>query len=456
MKNFLSTCVARKTFVDLGTVTCSQNIQSLIGPFRMLSKYRTQYPDVVIQALCDLYCEYNTAFLPLVEKNREWNTDYQYCIEGGIPVNFGVQVDMIGLPQYFLDACVSKPLDEVRELLRTQIFEIENSLAMYQLLQELFCGSEGSFFKYRFRRSLNMLREKFSKKIALLAVTQEKYDSMRACEFGKKDGEVLTDDEVFERTGFDAFFGPEEFRAHIEQYGDSQYLLYVRSSHPVSKLRKPDLMVEHTLLDDAHMRRIIKANALTFNVDSSDMSFDRRINDTKEYMPPMDMAFSIDTDSDLFSSSFNEYLASGKLFHEFEGDMFSCAFKVYLEKQGIDPNHVASGDVCLRAKPRKESYGCYGHIVGPITKAKFRSELRRNIRHRGGYVIQPEMPVPYITNTADGAEYTYIDRVFFTCVNGQPSFVGGFRSLMPVHSIESKKQRNHGNGDTVWGEIVTI
>lgn len=419
---------------SLGHIVESHDIKSSLGPFHILPEYRTIYPNVVIRALGDLYDEYNRAFKPLVDANREWATDYQYCIPDGLPINWVVQIDMVGLPEGFLQTAMHMSMTDVREILRRRIFEIENSVAVYQLLEKFFSrDGRDSFFKMQFRSALAHLREQFGKPIALLAVTDQKYQALRESEFGKNDVEFLSDAEVEELSGFDRLFGPDEFQRHVEENGGRcQYLLYARTSDPVAKLKKPDLAVEHPLLSDPQMRRIIKAHAITFNVDSHDWPIGdvRRINDTKAYMPIMGMAFRITDSADLSSADFLAYLET------------------------LDQQEIAAEKVHLRAKPLKGTYGCYGHVRGYLTEGKFRRELRHEMRKRGDYVVQPEMPTPRLINSTDGMEYTFIDRNFFGIVDGTPQFLGGFRNLMPLDSFEAHEARIHGNGSAVYAEIV--
>lgn len=422
-------------FAALGNIVDRDDIKSSMSPFHVLPDYRIQYPEVVIRALSELYMEYNRVFVSLVEANKEWDTDYQYCLQNGVPINFGVQIDMVGLPQTFLDAASTKTRFEVRDILRGQIFEIENSLAMYQLLEKISSNGHNSFFKMRFRSILDALRRQFGKPIALLAITNQKYEAMKASEFGKKADEPLSNAEVAELSGFDRFMGPYEFQQHVEENGGRcQYILYARTSDPITKLKKPDVKVDHPLLDDPEMRRIIKANILTFNIDDPcwPINDQRRINDTKEYMPAMGMAFPITDDLDLLSSGFEKYLC----------------------EQGVDLEVVVSGKTALRCKPNKGTYGCYGHVRGFLSDRKFRNELRRNMRQRGGYMVQLERQTPHIINKTDGKEYTFIDRNFFGIANGYPEFMGGFRNLIPVDSFEAHEARIHGNSSAVWAEIT--
>lgn len=449
------------THEQLGSVTTRIDIPSSLAPFRALDKYKTLYPRIVIEALADLYVEYNRAFEPLIQANQEWGTDYQYCrLSDGSPVNCLVQIDMVGLPQAFLDAAVAMSRSDLREILRGKIFEIENSLAMYQLLERIFSSNaRDSFFKPRFRAALNDLRRRFGIPVALLAVTDQKHAAMMESEFGRQEGESLSDTEVRDLSGFDRFFGPQEFRDYlVANGGRCGYLLYARTSDPVAKLKKPNVSVDHPLLGDPEMRRLIKAHAVTFNVDDPQWSSGdpRRINDTKGYMPTMGMGFPIAAEIDFLSSAFVEHLSrKNGLKNGFSGERLNPEFVQYLRAQRLDPDAVATGQVVLRGKPLKGAYGCYGHVSGNLMEGDFRSDLRRNLRARGGYILQPELAMPRITNSQDGGRYAYIDRNFFGMVDGRPVFLGGFRSLMPLDTTEAQKGRVHGNEDTVWAEIVS-
>ena len=442
---------------ELGPVVTRTDIRSSLAPFHSLPHYRTIYPEVVIKALGSLYLEYNEAFGPLVEANREWESDYQYCTPGGAPINWAVQIDMVGLSDDFLHEVADMSEDVVREILGGQIFEIESSLAMYQLIERIFAqeGKE-SRFRSRFRAAISGLRQKLGKPIALLAITEQKCESMRQAEFGTRNGEPLTDAEVFDLSGFDRFFGPGEFREYLASNdGKCDYLLYARTSDPVAKLRKPEIVVEHPLLSDPEMRRVIKANALTFNVDAPDMEPSKRINDTKGYMHPMAMAYEIADEAELLSAAVKEHLSAGNGLKSFAGaSLLSPGFAGCLAARGIAPSRVESGEVYLRAKPGKGTYGCYGHVRGSIGDKRFRQDLRSSIRRRGRYVVQQEMETPSVTNATDGRTYTYIDRNFLAMLNGCPVFLGGHRALMPLDSVEAQKGRVHGNDSAVWAEIV--
>lgn len=411
-----------------------RRIRSSLGPFWVVDDYKIYYPENVKAALGNLYNEYNRAFAPLVKKNREWAEDYQHIMQTG-PCNFTVQIDMVGLDNEFLSAATDMDKQAMSKKIKRGIFEIENSIAMYQLLEQLF--PENGIWRQGWRTALDEIRRKNDKPIALLAVTSQKHRAMAESEFGKQKGEELSDAEVFELSGFDRFFSPESFRMHIaDNNGECKYLLFVRSSDPTDKLRKPEILVEQPLLIDPEMRRLIKANAITFNVDSPEWSVgdSRRINDTKWYMPPLGMAFPVIKEEEL--------------------NIRSPEFASYLASVGVNPNDVWNGQQRLRFKPAQGAYGCYGHLRGVLTNKKLRKELRREISRRGPYMVQPEMECLTIVGE-NGKEYTFVDRVFYAYINDAdaPTFIGGFRSLIPLDSSEAKAGRNHGSKHAVWAEI---
>jgi hypothetical protein len=423
---------------NLGTLDPVTGVQTTLRMGRVAA-HPIQYPTVVLDALCELFTEYNKHFEALVEANREFSTDYRFARDThGRLANSFVQIDMLGLPPAFLTNLAGVDKRLVKDVLRHTIFEIENSLAMYQLLERMFVRDSGpSLFAIQFRRSLDDLRDQHGRPIVLLAVTDGKFEAMREGEFGKRAGEQLASSEVRELSGFDDLWGPEDFKRHIaENRGQCGPLLYVRSSDPVSKLKNPHELVRNDLLGDSELRRIIKANALTFNIDSPAQVGAARINDTKAYLAPMGMAFAVRQPSDLGIPR--------------DGLTPECAR--YLQAQGIDPARVTSGECLLRAKPLRGTYGGYGHIRGPLNEKLLR-ELGKEITKRGEYVVQPELVTPTIVNAGDGRAYTYMDRNFLSCVGGAIRFLGGVRICMPTDSMEARKGRIHGSHESVYQQI---
>ncbi len=332
------------------------DIKSSLGHFCTLPNFVTRYPEVVIKALEKIYLEYNGAFSPLVERNREWENDYRYCIYGGKFENVAVQIDMVGLTDAMLETLSRLSMEEVISLLKNSIFEIENSLAMYQLLEKQFRRDvEKSFFSLRFRTVLNHLRQTHRMPIALLAVTRSKYEGMLTSEFGKKPDEEITDAEVFELSGFDAFFSPERFARYIRENGNRcEYLLYARTSDPINKLKDSTRKNEYSLLEDATLREIIKRHAITCNIDAPDMDYRKKINDTKEYLHPMNMAYEIKGMKDIMSEHFLNVLEKrrnnrGRIDPDENlfGNFYPEDLKKFLLARGINQNAIDAGKVTL-------------------------------------------------------------------------------------------------------------
>lgn len=435
-----------------GPVTKLDKLGSVQGPFHIFESGQIRYPMVVKQALGELFREYNRAFNALIEANREWDTDYQYCWDSaGQPLNRWVQIDMSGLTPEMLDELQDKPLHVVVEALRGLIYEIENSLACYVLLRKMFSNSR---FEDRFDGSLEALRERYGKRIALLAVTEGKRDAMLPSEFGLAPGMCADDAQVREHTGFDCFYGPDEFRALVERCGpDNLPLLYVRSSDPPAKLRKPGLQVEHPLLRDPAMRRIIRANAITFNIDDPDAPQGNWINDTKGYMPIMGIGYQVRSVEDIVSADLREHFQKGKTLAEFDGEAFTPGMADFLVRRGVDAEAVSRGNVKLHFKPMLATFGCYGHVSGFIADKKFREGIKRETRQRGLGIVQQSVP-PAVAYDQTGKPIVFIDRNFMTVdENGRLKFLAGYRTALPADSHEVQRDRVHGNENTRWSLI---
>lgn len=278
------------------------DIDSTKGPFITMPEYVTDYPDTVTQALGQLYQEFAEQFKVLIETNREWSTDYRFI------QNIGVQIDMSALTPEFLQKATTMGVDDVREILRGRIFEIENSMAMYQLLNRVFQpvpdGETAKFpaemgqFEQQWRMSLQHIRDTTRKKIAIVGVTDAKYQSMKREEFGITDpDEELTDDHVYSRSGFDRVMSPEQLKAYMlecaKEGKESEFLFYTRSSDDVSVLKDPTKPNPQTILDDPETRRFIKEYTITPNIDAPGTPPEKMINDSKRYMEPMGMAVEI-------------------------------------------------------------------------------------------------------------------------------------------------------------------
>lgn len=422
--------------VHLGPERIRDDIPTNEGPFHVFTEYEVHYPTSVVEALARMYREYNEAFRALVDKNREWETDYMYALTSdGMPINFGVQMDINGLTSAFLEEAQNLSVDEVYTRLK-DVFEIENSLAMYGLLMRITSkNGEETPFAIGWRETLDQIRTRTGKKIALIAVTDDKYQHMKEAEFGKTKDEELTDDKVREISGFDRFFSPDEYKRYVEEHGeDSEYVLYCRTSDPLATLEDPTNIVEHTLLSDPTIRRIMKKYSLTFNIDNPEWERgdDRRINDTKRYLIPMGRGYQITSADQLRSPEFKEFLLS----------------------RGADPVEVASGQVVVRGKP-DTAYGCYGQERGAIGDDQYIATQQELIDNWGMYIAQPEMTIPTVQDDETGERYTVAHRVFLVTVDGiKYKLLQGYASHMPVKSIEAERGRNHGSKFTKLARIL--
>lgn len=439
----------------VGRLSLRKDIPSSLGPFRLFPEYTLVYPAVVVKALAALYKEFNQAMTPLVRANAEWETDYRFCTEDGEHRSSWVQMDIVGLTDELLLDLAQRELDYVVEVLRRLVYEIENSLAMYPLLRGLF---DHSLFKSRFDSSLNEVRREYAMPIALLAVTGEKYADMIRTEFGKQTGESVSPAEVRSLTGFDAFFGPEDFARHLQENdGNCRYLLYVRASAPPQELRKPGSRVGQPLLGDPTMRRIIRMNALTPNIDVPGVDSGKLVNDTKLYMGSMNMGFPVRNIADMMAPGLQNHLQRSGTVADFavkHGTPFSTALATFLRLQGVAEDLIADGSARLHAKPGLQAFGCYGHCGGHLSDPGFRDKLRRGLRERAvPYVVQPHMP-PAILYCEHG-KFPFADRLFFALrPRGRvPSFLGGFRCMTPDAGVEGEKGRVHGGDETVWARI---
>lgn len=388
-----------------------------VRKIEFLPDYRVKYPQSVVDALAILFREYNMAFELLVSENREWDTDYQYAFQRpNSPVNIMVQIDMVGLnDEYLKEAQKMDPVRVAQDLSR-KIFEIENSIADYGYLKAV--GVD-------IRPALNDIREQYGRPIALLATTARKYQEMRIAEFGEPStGAVVDREKVKDLSGFDVFWGPDEFQKYLERNGACDYLLYVRSSAPKTQLRNPGVREAQPLLQNAKFRKVIRTNAITFNVDnpSSPLGARGRINDTKLYMPQIGMGYPVYCITDLATSEFKNFL-----------------------------KEIGGEKPVVRAKPALESYGGYGQLRGPINP-QFMSDLNLAMKMRGPYILQNEKPNTRIIDE-NGTEFVYIDRNYLGWSKGNIIFLGGERTLMPAYSQEARSGRVHANDEAILANI---
>lgn len=411
----------------------SVGVPSTSSPLKVVNE-KVSYPNKVVNALFAIYIESNKSYLPLVQQNREWQRDYQFAHKNGFPLNFMVQIDMVGLTQENFQEIELLNEQEAVEYLKQMIFELEPSWAFYGGLAKMFDVFNGgpSYYALKADELLSKIREKTKKKIVLLAVTQKKYDAMLGVEFGLSDRKP-TPEEVKLISGFDEFWGPSDFLGYFKRNSDlenvsSEYLFNVRPSDPIEKLKNPKLEVDHPLLSDSKIREFLKRYTLTLNIDNPEWEIGskKKINDTKYYLPSMGMGYLLETSHDVKKlAEFSEYMSKNNA------------------KKTI-----------FRAKPAQGTFGCYGHISGSFLDKQFINQLEKAILLRGAYIIQPEREAPLLK--IQGEEYFFLDRVFvgWDFMENKPMWLAGHREMLPKLSDEGKSRRLHMNHVTVTAEIV--
>lgn len=408
--------------IELGRIE-QVHLHSTLGPFAFAPECITTLTSTVIDAIGQLVAENAQVSQLFVSRNTEGDPlAYQHCVmPNGVISEPFFQVDMVATEENLITASEQLDTSTVAEHLRCTIFEFEPSLAMYELIGTF--GS-GGMLGENLRQHLDLLRWRHGKPIAILAPTQEKFAAVLATEFGLPLDHGLSPAELAEHvqavSGFDTVLGPEDFMQHmIDTDGHCHFLLFVRPSDPIAKLRDPHVALEHPLLGHDLLRKIIRRNAITLNIDNPEWSATdpRRIKDSKAALPLMNMGLRVRSQDDV-------------------GELLNGKKSLW------------------RAKPRAGVFGAYGQkIIDPANDAH-RQWLGEQLSQRGPYVLQPEMAPLMVIDQSSGQKFLAMDRNFFSMVTGVPEFLGGLRILIPVESMEAKNGRLHGSRDMITVPIM--
>lgn len=414
--------------MDFEVIT-RNDIPSSYGKFKIFSNHQIIYPQCIIDALKGICRENERVVSDIAYQHTESPTDYRFLKLNNDRddfINLFVQVDMGGLSDIFLADADKFPPHILSTILKNRIFEIDDSLAMYNLMRDIHSVDGPSSFKTRFDSALEEVRLRTGRKIAILATSDEKYESILRTELGILDGSTPSDDYVRRTIGFDRAFGPSAFKKHLQENENfSKYALYVRTSPSFDDLKNPNGKPISELLVNPTYRRIIRANSLTINVD--DPASNVVLSDSKAALPIMGMGYRANSLADIDSGTFLEWLVS----------------------RGLTP------DMFVRAKPIYGAYGAHGAFTTPVRNL-LGARLENAIEKWGPYLIQPEILAATIRNNWDKKEYGFVDRLFiYSRCDGSGEFIGGLRNYMPTTSKEAKKNNYHGNSDAVWGEIVS-
>lgn len=484
----------KPSYANLGIPECIRTIPSLyISQEDRVVRNRefwrfpevTIYPSSLVEAFKIILTNYSTAFDKLVKLRQERINPncYNPAKLDGNYFNFGFQIDLKGLPPDFLDEIRrgNYSPEQIAESLRYFIFEIENSLAMYGLMRGIFSSTDSnysplSFFGVNFDAAVRKWEEYHKQPLFLGTVTPEKFQAMLLSEFGTTQVDNLTPDKIRLLSGFSGFLGPEELEQRIKDESIEDFMLYMRTSYPVSWLKNPQMGISIPLLEDPETLEAVRKRAVTFNVDNQNevelfMKFLQQqeqherqyvfhysnmdgvffelpggsiylpsfLNDTKEALVLMGLVLPVgNLESICQELEFKDERGKKRIGYEFNSNL------------GISPEDE------IRVKPLWFHYGGYGHVRGRITDGDVRGEIRRNLKKRGPYVLQKEIPPTIIINKNNAKQYEIIHRLFFTFdpQDGRFKFIGGLLNALPSDTEETKRGRIHGNKQAVWGEIV--
>lgn len=424
--NQLNTLVENPIEMDLGPTDTRYDIPSKLGPFMVKNHYCVDMPVNVTKALLEITREYNTAFSRVVEQNLEIPDAYQYAFdkETSEYINLVFQIDMRALPIDFLITLDNYEIPVIKEVLKRSVFEFEDSLAMLNLLRMQFETNGVSHFKDGLDRTFNSLRSTHCKGLALLATTQEKLDSILACELGVEHLSEVNDQTVRQVLGYDKLIGPEEYLKMLTTNSANDYLLYVRSSSPVANLRDPKIEVLPTILDDKSIRHEILRNCVTLNLGV--------LNDTKIAMLNMGLGVEIS------SENLNQVLDNREI------NQLCAEYGLNLE----DPR--------LRLKPRDGVFGCYGHHtmnISDLAGGKRRRKLNKDLNQRGEYVVQPELPSTQISSNGETLNAIHRNFVGYNMQNHQYEAIEGVLAMMPANP-KARITTVHGSSSSSYSPVI--
>lgn len=336
------------------------------------------YPPQILEVLKELFQEYTQVFSRLVQnKTKEGN----YCLSWQ---NCFIQIDMAGLPSDFLDMVKQGIFShqELKEILRKSIFEMENSLAAYSLLRSLWDSQENQFWSVM-NETLWNIRDEFRSAVVLATLTDEKHAGVLHFDAGiPKDFWWNIQLEIQKNTWFDDVFSPQDLVTAYKE--NSQVILYTRASLDRIWLANPNASTRSWMLDDIEFRKFLRAKSLTYNIDTPDDA-ENRLNDTKEYMPDIGMGYIISDIWDIISQDYQAYLSRNKAHEVFDKEIFTDAMKNFLSQQWLSSEEIESGQGELQCKPLLDTYGGYGQVAWSIRDGNMRSKLTKEMKKRKIY-----------------------------------------------------------------------
>ncbi|GAB4218622.1 MAG: hypothetical protein Fur009_0220 [Candidatus Microgenomates bacterium] len=426
-----------------------------------------EYPPNVVEAVTLILNHYNSAF-DKVLRMRQPEGSYPLAKFNGEFANLMVQVDMAGLPLRFLEQAKNLSPEEIAELIQRRIFEMENSLAMYNLMRGFGSPDNGedpdkpysplSFFGVNFDSYLKILKEYFDKGIFLGTATDAKYEAMATSEFGTFPNDLLSMDKeerkklVKSLSGYDGFLSPNG----VETILKKNLPIYMRTSYPKVWLIHPGRNTPYNipLLEDDKIREQLRKLSITPNIDDP-----RIINFIINGLQNGSLKVDVDENGIPFIGSSFEMTGGfcPQTINDTKEYFAYMGFPIVGHSNLETVKELIKNNPNLRFKPLWLHYGCYGHLRPADFKKPndFMEALRRNLKMRGPYLIQPEIP-PYIVDDPENGQFEVIHRLFFgfNPLEGKYEFIGGLYDALPKESQEAKKGRIHGNKQAVWGQII--
>lgn len=460
--------------VDVGRVETVKTIPAIDSEGNKMEFYRfpnyVEYPPEMIEAVNLVLHKYNREFQRVLQLRQP--DSYPMAYINGEFKNLLVQVDLRGFPLEFLEEASNIPPKKLAVIILKQMFEAENSLAMYNMMRGLFASNaedrfspHESFLGVNFDSALEMYRRYYNKPhIILSAVTREKEEAMLRSEFGIANLNAykeLDHAHVRSLSGFDNFVGPENLQRILKSPSSSDIILYMRTSYPTSWLRNP---AENTpfnipILENDDLRQKIRKIAVTPNVDDPKIVnwFIRSLYSGESVMVrDRDYRFAL-----VSVTSDGEDKIYIPIVNDTKEYLLGMRTPLVVNAEEAE-SFVRESSIPARFKPLFLHYGGYGHIrkpAGELPRKKRRrimQDLKNNLRKRGPYIVQPEIE-PYTFTDQSGNEWQAIHRLFlaYDPFEGRYKFVGGFFNALPVISHEARQGRIHGNRNAVWGQIVT-
>jgi hypothetical protein len=307
--------------------------------------------------------------------------------------------------------------------------------------------SSQSFFGINFDTYLKRLQEYFKRAIFLGTATDDKFFAMLTSEFGLRPEELslLTRERIKALSGFSGFLNPQQVEEFYKRKKD--VVLYMRTSYPKSWLAHPGRATPYSipLLEDDQKRQWIRERAITPNVDDP-----RMINFLISGLQSGQFRLEKDNEGNIFMVP--NFEGFGGISPQIINDT-----KEYLVFMGLplitnpdDPRikELYEGGFQFRLKPLLLHYGCYGHLrsldIGNRFKKinDFVSELRRNMKIRGPYVIQPEIPAYKVSDPNNG-DFEVIHRLFFG-FDPEDKDINLLGVFMMLCQVNQRKQKEVG------------